>query len=140
MIKDYLSFAEKLVQKLISGYGFHMVKHDKSAMGEWYVYFESAEFILGVDQDRGGFTSIELGSKKRIRPRAHMRGPWSMSHLRGYLEGSKDHYKFPNIESEALWLESNQNQLFDSELLNSDELNKWAAEASRRLFGQASKK
>ena len=139
MIKDYLSFAEKLVKKPITNFGLQLVKHDKSAMGEWYVYFENAEFILGVSQDRGGFTSIELGSKKRIRPRAHMRGPWSMSHLRGFLEGSKDNYKFTSIDSEALWLERNQNQLLDSELLNSDKLNKWAVEASKRLFGVASK-
>ena len=140
MIKDYLPFAEKLVEKPTTHFGLQIVKHDKSTMGEWYVYYENAEFILGVSQDRGGFTSIELGSKKRIRPGAHMRGPWSMSHLRGYLERIKDHYKFSSIKSEALWLESNLNLLFDSNLLNSDELNTWTVEASRRLFGEISKK
>ena len=136
MNKGYLSFTEKLVRKPVSDYDLHMVKHDKSVMGEWNVYYESAEFILCISQDRGGFASIELGSKKRIKPGARMRGPWPMSHLRGYLEGSKDYYTFSNVESEALWLECNQNQLFDSELLNSDELNNWAIEASRRLFGE----
>jgi len=140
MIKDYLSYTQNLVEKSISGHGLQMVKHDQSAMGEWYVYFESPEFILGVSQDRGGFLSIALGSKMRLRPRAHMRGPWSMSHLKGYLEGSKDHYKFSNIEAEALWLESNESQLFDSAFLNSDELNIWAVKASRRLFGEDPKR
>jgi len=139
MIKDYLSFSENLVKKPITSFGLQLVKHDISAMGEWYVYFENADFILGVSQDRSGFTSIELGSRKRIRPRAHMRGPWSMSHLRGFLEGSKDHYKFTDIDSEALWLENNQDQLFDIKLLNSDKLNQWSVEASRRLFGEYSK-
>ena len=136
MIIDYLSFAEKLVEKPINEFGLQIGKHDKSTMGEWYVYFETGEFILSVGKDRRGFTSIELGSKKRVRPRAHMRGPWSMSHLRGYLEGIKDHYKFDSIESEALWLESNLKLLFDSDLLNSEELNIWAAKASRRFFGE----
>lgn len=59
-----------------------------------------------------------------------------MGHLRGYVEGSKDQYKFASIEEEASWLSSNEKDLFDSSFLNSDELNQWAVKASRRLFGQ----
>ena len=59
-----------------------------------------------------------------------------MSHLKGYLEGGKDHYLFESTEEEISWVEKNENQLFDSSFLNSDELNQWAVKASRRLFGQ----
>ena len=68
-----------------------------------------------------------------------MRGPWSMSHLKGYLDGGKDHYVFKSIGEEKSWLEENEIKLFDSSLLNSDALNQWAVKASRRLFGQDSK-
>ena len=71
--------------------------------------------------------------------RAHIRGPWSMSHLRGYSEGIQNHYKFKSINEEATWLESNDKQLFDNSFLNSNELNKWAAKASGRLFGKDAK-
>ena len=139
MIVDYLPFANRLIEEVITRHELKLVKHDKSAMGEWYAYFENDEFIVSVSQDRSGFTSIELGSKNRIKPKARMRGPWSMSHLRGYLEGIDDHYKFGSIAEEASWLENNDKRLFDSSFLNSDELNKWAVNASRRLFEQDAK-
>jgi len=59
-----------------------------------------------------------------------------MSHLRGFIDGCKGHYMFTTLDEEASWFENNDKVLFDSTLLNSDELNKWAVKASRRLFGQ----
>ncbi len=108
-------------------------------MGEWFVYYENSEFILGIGRDRGGHISIDLGSRIRRKLRAHMRGPWSMSHLKGYLDEGKDHFIFESINEEVSWLEENEMTLFDSSLLNSDALNQWSVKASRRLFGQDSK-
>ena len=100
------------------------------------MYFENTEFIVGLGQDRIGYADIELGSKIRRKLRAHIRGPWSISHLRGYLEGRKDHYAFTSLAEEAAWFEKNDKTLFDSSFLNSDELNQWAIKASRMLFRQ----
>ena len=101
-------------------------------------HYENSEFVLGISKDRGDYIGIDLGSKIRRKPRAQMRGPWSMSHLRGYLDGEKDHFKFKNIREEVSWIEGNEMELFDTSLLNSDGLNQWAVKASRRLFGQDS--
>jgi len=139
MTDDYVTYASRLVRGVISRRSLQVGAHDKSAMGEWYVYFGNSDFILGVAQDRSGNISIELGSKIRRKPRAQLRGPWSMSHLKGYLDGSKDHYQFKSLEQELSWLERNENKLFDSLLLNADTLNQWAVKASRRLFGQDAK-
>jgi hypothetical protein len=134
MNNNYISFARNLIDWTILKHDLQLIEHDISAMGEWYVWFENPEFIVGVSKDRIEFTSIEIGSKKRRKPRAHARGPWSMSHLRGYLEEKQVHYRFLNIEEEALWFKNNDSTIFDSNLLNSDELNKWAVKASRKLF------
>ena len=139
MNADYLQFSENLLGGVISRHALTPVKHDRSSMGEWFVYYESSEFVLGISKDRGGYIGIELGSKIRRKPRAQMRGPWSMSHLRGCLDGKIDHFKFKNIREEVSWLEENEMELFDSSLLNSDELNQWSVKASRKLFGQDSK-
>jgi hypothetical protein len=52
------------------------------------------------------------------------------------MEGSKDHYRFTNIEEQVEWFVSHNKQLFDSSFLNADNLNQWSVKASRRLFGQ----
>ena len=139
MITDYSQFSGSLLGGVVSRHALKPVKHDRSAMGEWFVYYENSEFILGIGRDRGGHIGIELGSKIRRKPRAHMRGPWSMSHLKGYLDERKEHFIFKSIDEEKSWLEENEMKLFDSSLLNSDVLNQWAVKASRRLFGQDSK-
>ncbi len=139
MISDYLQYSENLLEGVISRHALNLVKHDRSGMGEWFVHYENSEFVLGISKDRGDNISIDLSSKFRRKPRAKMRGPWSMSHLRGYLDGKKDHFKFKNLLEEISWLEENEMQLFDTSLLNSDELNQWAVNASRRLFDQIPK-
>lgn len=136
MTDDYITYANHLISGLLSRHSLQITQHDKSAMGEWYIYYESSEFILDISRDRSERVSISLGSKIRRKPRAQLRGPWSMSHLKGYLDGGQDHYLFESTEEEIHWLEKNEPQLFDSSFLNSDELNKWAVKASRRLFGQ----
>lgn len=65
-----------------------------------------------------------------------MRGPWSLSHLRGYLDGGQDHHIFGTVQEQFVWLEANIDRLLDTTFLNSDELNIWAVDASRRMFGQ----
>jgi len=139
MIADYLKYSEKLLDGVISRQALTPVKHDQSEMGEWYAYYENSEFVLGISQDRGDYIGIDLGSKIRRKPGAQMRGPWSMSHLRGYLDGKKGHFKFKNIREEVSWLEENEMGLFDTSLLNSDGLNQWAVKASRKRFGRDSK-
>ncbi|WP_299463756.1 hypothetical protein, partial [uncultured Gimesia sp.] len=84
-----LEYSNSLLEGVVSRHALKLIKHDRSGMGEWYVYFESFEFILSIGRDRGGHVSIELGSKIRRKPRANMRGPWSISHLKGYLDGKK---------------------------------------------------
>ena len=59
-----------------------------------------------------------------------------MSCLKGYLDGSKDHYEFSSIEEEVRWFVGKDKQLFDSSFLNSGNLNQWAVKASKRLFGK----
>ena len=108
MINDYITYSCRLLDGVISRHSLQMVKHDKSAMGEWFVYYENSEFILGIGKDRSGYASIELGSKVRRKPRAQLRGPWTMSHLKGYLDGSKDHYRFEGLDEEMSWLENNE--------------------------------
>jgi hypothetical protein len=139
VITDYLQLSRDLLGGVISRHALKLVKHDRSAMGEWFVYYDNSEFILGIGRDRGGYIGIDLGSKIRRKPRAHMRGPWSMSHLKGYLDEGKDHFNFKGINEEKSWLEENEMKLFDSSLLSSDALNQWAVKASRRLFGQDSR-
>ena len=51
MIIDYLSFARRLIEKVISSHDLQLAKHDKFSMGEWYANFENPEFIVGVSQD-----------------------------------------------------------------------------------------
>ncbi|MGZ0164694.1 MAG: hypothetical protein ACKVII_12280 [Planctomycetales bacterium] len=113
---------------------------DSSAMGGWYVGWENSEFVASASQDRSGdVLAICIGSRIRRRPRAQMRGPWSLSHLRGHLEGTPDHYIFESAEDQITWLESNLDRLLNSSFLNSDELNAWAVNASRRRYGQRSR-
>ncbi|HVW01375.1 MAG TPA: hypothetical protein VHB77_13575, partial [Planctomycetaceae bacterium] len=78
---------------------------------------------------------ICVGSRIRPKPRAHMRGPWSLSHLRGYLDGNPGHFIFDDISEQIAWFRANIAKLLQTSLLNSDELNKWACEAARRRFG-----
>ncbi len=130
-----IEMTEQRLKRLIDRYGFVPGARDISAMGEWFVTLDNKEFTIVVSRDRAGHGAIELSSKLRPRPRAHMR-QWSLSHLRGFVEGLKEHYVFKDLEEQFGWLEKNQEVLFDSTLLNSDALNKWAVKASRRLFGQ----
>ena len=134
MIDAYITFVSRLIGGVISCHSLQIGKHDKSVMGEWFVYFENSEFVLSIEQDHSEYTSIELGSKVRRKPRAQLRGPWSMSHLKGYLDGSTDHYRFKSIQEEELWLEKNESKLFDSSFLNSNDLNQWASESFQEAF------
>ena len=97
--------------------------------------FRSDELIVSASQDRAGDgISICVGSLIRRAPRKHMRGPWSLSHLHGFLHNSRVHYRFASIADEIDWFRDSLHQLLDSDLLNSDGLNDWAVTASRLMF------
>jgi len=127
------------LKKVLHSYGFTETEDSNGSMGGWFFQTESDLFIVTAGQDRSGDgVGICVGSKKRRKPRAHMRGPWSLSHLRGYIDENADHFMFDNADDQIGWLKSNLQTILDTEFLNSDELNNWAVKASRRLFGQNS--
>lgn len=130
---NILTTLEQLLGPFVSRHSLVFGESDINAMGEWYVVLENDQFTILVTRDRGNHESIEIGSKVRPRPRAHKR-QWSLSHLRGFLEGGKDHYSFKNLADQVAWLGENEEKLLDVSLLNSDEMNKWAVKASQRLF------
>lgn len=103
-IDDYVQFATNFVSLSVSLHSLKLTQHDRSEMGEWYVTFENSEFILSVSQDRIGYVSIDLGSKVRPKRHAHLRGPWSIAHLRGFIDGINNHYQFEDIKEEGCWL------------------------------------
>lgn len=80
MVVEYLTLSQHLLGGVISRYCLQIVKHDRSAMGEWYAYYENSEFIVGIGQDRSGFVSIELGSKPEQDQRRIFvgRGLWAI--------------------------------------------------------------
>ena len=97
---------------------------------------ESSEFVVFAFQDRADdILTICVGSRMRRKPRAHMRGPWSLGHLRGFIDGFYDHYIFESPTEQLDWLQANIGKLLNTPFLNSDELNTWAVKASRRMFG-----
>jgi len=112
---------ERRLGAFMARHGFALGSHDAGGMGEWYVTIENSKFTIMISHDRGGLESVEIGAKKRLRPKAQM-NQWSLSHLRGFLEGSKDHYIFKNIDEQYAWLEENENKLLDPALLNSEEM------------------
>ena len=125
------------LQRMFEQYGFANATTGDYTMGGWWFRMETDQFILTADQHRSGdVLGICVGSKIRRKPRAHMRGPWSLHHLRGYLDGASDHYRFDTPREQLDWLQANIKGLLDTSLLNSDDLNKWAVKASRRMFGQ----
>lgn len=127
------------VMKIVEPFGFDESKvypPSPRSMTAWLYTAESDEFKIEISRDRGGLVSIAIGSRVRRRPRAHMRGPWSLSHLRAYLEGDVDHYKFSDFQKEISWLKENLERILNTSFLNSDELNEWAVNASLGMFDQ----
>lgn len=128
------------VDALLRPHGFVVLtKHgpDPDHMGGWFAEFQTGEFRVIVSQDRtGDVVSICIGSRVRPKAGTHMRGPWSLSHLRGYLDGGSDQYIFSRVEDQIAWLCENLSTVLQSSLLNSDKLNQWSVHASRRLFGK----
>jgi hypothetical protein len=118
----------------IDRYGLAVTDSSESSMGEWYINLEGSEFFISVSHDRGGSTFIDVGTKVRKRPRAHIRD-WSLGYIRGYLEGKNEHYRFSNIDDQIEWLRDNENTVMNSSFINSDDLNTWAVKVSKRMFG-----
>ena len=114
---------------------------DPDTMGGWCAEYLTDEFRVIASQDRtGDVVSICVGSRIRRKPAAQMRGPWSLSHLRGHLDGSLVHYIFGCVEDQIDWFHDNVTEILQTPLLNSDHLNQWSVDASRRLFGQPVRK
>lgn len=110
-----------------------------SAMGDWFLDFENVEFTLQILHNRSGGEYIEIGSKIRSKPRAHIKS-WSLGFIRGYLEGQPKDYVFESLKRESEWLVENENRIFDHALLNSAQLNSWAVKRSNNLLPSQSSK
>ncbi|WP_372369580.1 hypothetical protein [Candidatus Uabimicrobium sp. HlEnr_7] len=123
-----------LLKELIADYKFNLDSCSTGSMGEWYALFTNEELSLEVFHDRGDCEYIQVKSKIRRRPRAHLRG-FSLSHIRGFLEGKEDHYVFESLEEEVKWLIKNKEKVLDPSFINLDELNKWTIKAARKLLG-----
>lgn len=133
-----LNMVEAELSRLLARWGLVVVGRETSGtMGAWSVRWESVEFVVDLSRDRiGEMGWISIGSMLRRKPRSHRRGPWSLSHLRGYLDQQPDHYLFTGLREQLDWYRENEHRLLNSSLLNSDELNAWAIQASRRMFSE----
>ena len=133
------SYASEVVPNLgvlLAPVGIELTNTSSGSMGAWLARFESDEFVVVMSQDRSGdAVGIGIGSKVRRRPHTQMRGPTWLSALRGYLEGSPDHYVFSNVEEQLSWLADRLDQLLVTSFLNSDELNTWKVKAAQRRLG-----
>ena len=129
------------LEAILDPYDFELanaVGPDPNSMGGWYSEYQTSEFVATISQDRSNdAVSVCIGARIRVKSRAHMRGPWSLFHLRGFIDGSDDHYIFRSISDQFAWLRANLDRILQSNLLNSEELNQWSISASRRMFGQA---
>ena len=124
------------LELLLAPADIELTETTSGMMGAWSARFENDEFVVVISQDRSGdAVGIGVGSKIRPRARAQMRGPIWLSALRGYIEGSPDHYLFSDVEEQLSWLADHLDQLLVTSFLNSDELNTWRVKAARRMFG-----
>jgi hypothetical protein len=119
------------------GYSVTAGDDQTNSFGAW-VRLASDEFVACVIRDRGQ-EWITVGTKVRPKPRAPLRW-WPLGHLVAYLDGAVDPYPLSSLEIEAEWLTRRSGEILDSTLINSEELNQWAAKASRRHFGQTPRK
>ncbi len=126
------------LESLLTPHGFKLHSFDgphPNSMGGWHLDFRSTDTTVTASQDRAGDEiSICVGSLIRPGPRKHMRGPWPLSHLHGFLHNARVHYRFKDVADEIDWFRNSLHQLLDTDLLNSDGLNDWAVAASRLLF------
>lgn len=92
------------------------------------VTLESKRFIIVISRDRGDEV-IDIGvtgNRRSLRP---------IGHLKAFLERKQDPYS-AFIETQADWLKSQSDALLDEALLESEELEQWAQNAGRRMFGE----
>lgn len=108
---------------------------DQKAMGAWHIELRSPSVIVTASQDRtGDVMAVCVGTLARRAPLKQMRGPWPLSHLRGFLERKAAHHRFDGVSDQLDWLRQTLDRILDPEMLNSDQLNDWAVAASRMLF------
>lgn len=133
---------ETLVERVKRYLGSFILRHSLSIRAEGdqlsefgaVVRLESDEFVVDIVRDRGQ-EWIVVGTKVRREPHAHLQS-WPLGHIVAYLDGAADPYGVCDLEREANWLADREEDILDSALINSEELNHWAVQASRRLFGQ----
>jgi len=114
------------IQEILRPYGFTETIEGCYTNCGWFLQTESEEFIVTAGQDRSGdvFT-IRVGSKKAQMSDTDEHFPWPLSHLRGYLAGLNGQYEFKSSVEQLRWFGRHVNELLDSTLLNSEELNSW---------------
>lgn len=96
------------------------------------VRFDSEKYVIGISRDRGD-ELIDVGVK------GNKDSFWPLGHLVAYLEGKRDAYSVTSLEAQAEWLKTRADQVLDEAMLKSKALRSWAAESSRRMFGQRSR-
>jgi hypothetical protein len=103
------------------------------------VLLESGEFTVHVLRERGEKAWILVGSTVRPRKRAHLRS-YLLSRLVAYLGMVEDPNREVNFADEVKWLHDYEDQVFDTALLNSEDLRIWNVNAARRMFGHQPRK
>ncbi len=98
------------------------------------VELRSAEFVVTVVRDRGQ-EWITVGTTVRRGPRKPLRW-WPLGHVVAFLDGRADVYGVVGLDTEMRWLRERWDEVVSAPVLNSEELRRWALQASRRLFGQ----
>lgn len=121
---------EKLTSNLVRRHDLRLIDSKAGNMGEWYATMETRDFSFCVYKERGPAVVVEIGSKTRPKKGAPLRS-WSLSQLRGFLDGLCGHYEFNSIEDQVSWFDAHESKLLQTELLNSESLRKWSVKAAR---------
>jgi hypothetical protein len=128
------------LETMLTLHGFRLssfIGPESEAMGAWYCEFRSSTLIVTASQDRtSDLTSICVGSLVRRAPQKQMRGPWSLSHLRGFFDNEYRHHAFDGVADQIEWLRETVDRVLDSDMLNSHELNDWLIATSRVMLGK----
>jgi hypothetical protein len=107
---------------------------DQSSLWNAGVELRSPKFVITIMRDRDQ-EWITVGTTIRRKPRSPLAW-WPLGHIVGYLDGRPDPYGLVGLDMEMNWLIERRYQILDVSLINSEDLRKWAARASRKLFGQ----
>ena len=108
---------------------------DPNHMGAWQLEFRSGPFIVTASQDRASEpTWICAGSLTEDATSRPLRGPWPLSHLRGFLDNASSPYAFNCLADQLQWLSERLDCVLNVDMLDSDEMNDWSIAAARAKF------